>query len=275
MKRILFTLFALFVTVNLAHGQAWYYAGVDSYVAFDIPTTWPYDSSGVNLSKYNIQAYIVRGYEGTVSCPDSFGNGGEYLVRWPIKWNRGDGHHLINRTSNTGIMERQLTCGNEMVLSFSIDENANTGHNRSLLLRLLQENPSNDSWKEAYINFHLVDSADDLPEDASSGSGPLPLFRKSTVSSEKELPNAISLKQNYPNPFNPQTTITYQIDSPQHVRLDVFNAQGQRIQTLVDGVRAVGEYSIRFDAGGLPSGLYAYRLQTSGETRVRKMMLVR
>ncbi len=79
MKRILFTIITLFATVNLAHGQsqAWYYAGVDSLVAFDIREIDPRDSLGHNLSQIYIKAYLVRGFEGTVSCPDSFGNGGE------------------------------------------------------------------------------------------------------------------------------------------------------------------------------------------------------
>ncbi len=101
--------------------------------------------------------------------------------------------------------------------------------------------------------------------------------KDSSTSSEapQELPSAIFLDQNYPNPFNPQTTITYQIDSPQHVRLDVFNAQGQRIQTLVDGMQATGGHSVRFNASGLPSGIYVYRVQAGGEILTRKMILVR
>lgn len=99
-----------------------------------------------------------------------------------------------------------------------------------------------------------------------------------SVSSQRqpqELPNAISLEQNYPNPFNPQTTITYQIDTPQHVRLDVFNAQGQRIYTLMDGVQATGSHSIRFNAASLPSGVYMHRIYTETDAHMKKMLLVR
>ena len=232
MKRILFTLIALFATVgftvNLAHGQDqnWYYAGVDSLVAFDTQSKWDADSSGHNLSKLSIKAYIVKGYEGSLSCPDSFGNGGEYLVRFPTEWNARSNESGVFSYQNTGIVVDALTCGTETIINFSITENATQTDDQSLILRLYQKNPSADSWFIARVFFILVDSYEDLPENVSFGSGSLPLFRLSTVSSEKELPSTISLEQNYPNPFNPQTTITYQIDRPQHVRIDVFNGTG-------------------------------------------------
>ena len=97
----------------------------------------------------------------------------------------------------------------------------------------------------------------------------------SIESPEGELPDAFALGQNYPNPFNPSTAIEYEIPTPQHVRLEVFDATGRSIGVLVDGVRPAGTHSVRFDADNLPSGLYVYRLQANGETLTRKMTLLR
>ncbi len=97
----------------------------------------------------------------------------------------------------------------------------------------------------------------------------------SIESPEGELPKAFALSQNYPNPFNPSTAIEYELPTPQHVRLEVFDATGRSVGVLVDGIRPAGTHSVRFDADNLPSGLYVYRLQANGETRTRKMTLLR
>lgn len=81
--------------------------------------------------------------------------------------------------------------------------------------------------------------------------------------------------QNYPNPFNPSTIINYQVPSAGHVTLDVFDTSGRLIATLSDGFRQTGSYRVRFDADGLGSGLYLYRLRTPDGTLTRKMMLLR
>ncbi len=91
----------------------------------------------------------------------------------------------------------------------------------------------------------------------------------------EEIPEAFALGQNYPNPFNPSTAIEYELPAPQHVRLEVFDATGRSVGVLVDGMRPAGTHTVRFGADNLPSGLYVYRLQANGETRTRKMTLLR
>jgi hypothetical protein len=74
-------------------------------------------------------------------------------------------------------------------------------------------------------------------------------------------PVTFSLGQNYPNPFNPSTTIRYGLPQRSHVELTVFNTLGQQVAALVQGEEDAGYHEVRFDAGGLSSGVYFYRLQ--------------
>ncbi|MXW63641.1 MAG: T9SS type A sorting domain-containing protein [Bacteroidetes bacterium SB0662_bin_6] len=85
----------------------------------------------------------------------------------------------------------------------------------------------------------------------------------------------VRLGQNYPNPFNPSTEILYELFSPGHVRLEVFDMTGRSVGVLSDGVRPAGQHTERFDASGLPTGMYVYRLTTGVETLTRIMTLVR
>jgi hypothetical protein len=84
-----------------------------------------------------------------------------------------------------------------------------------------------------------------------------------------------ALRQNYPNPFNPSTSITFDLVESGNVSLRVFNMIGQEVATLVNGNLNSGRHTVSFDATGLPSGLYLYRLETNGFTDQKKMLLMK
>jgi hypothetical protein len=100
---------------------------------------------------------------------------------------------------------------------------------------------------------------------------------------EEPLPTAYALEQNYPNPFNPSTEIRFALPKEIRVKLEIYNALGERIAKLVDETRQAGYYSEQFNAAGLASGLYLYRLQAgdpsagSGQSFVetKKLLLLR
>jgi len=89
------------------------------------------------------------------------------------------------------------------------------------------------------------------------------------------LPAAYGLGQNYPNPFNPATTISYQLPERTFVRLSVYDVMGRQVASLVDGEKPAGEYSVQWDALGMPTGVYFYRIQAGGFTQTKQLLLVR
>jgi hypothetical protein len=95
------------------------------------------------------------------------------------------------------------------------------------------------------------------------------------VETAGELPSGFALLQNYPNPFNPSTTIRYGLPSRSHVTLTVFNTLGQRVATLVEGEQEAGYHEAVFDASGLASSVYLYRLQAGNQVESRKMILMK
>jgi hypothetical protein len=93
-------------------------------------------------------------------------------------------------------------------------------------------------------------------------------------------PTRLALSQNYPNPFNPETTISYSVDMPSNVSLEVYNVKGQLIKTLYNGHKAVGNHSVVWNGrdnanNEVASGLYFYKLSTENRTEMRKMLLVK
>jgi hypothetical protein len=83
------------------------------------------------------------------------------------------------------------------------------------------------------------------------------------------------LYNNYPNPFNPVTSIKFDVPKKTFVNIEVFNAIGQRVSQLVNMDLPAGKYNIDWDASAYPSGIYFYRIVTSGFTDTRKMVLVK
>jgi hypothetical protein len=89
------------------------------------------------------------------------------------------------------------------------------------------------------------------------------------------LPRMYSISQNYPNPFNPTTTIRYALPHRSRVSLIVYNTLGQQVATLVNGEVEAGYREVTFNANGLASGVYFYRLQAGDYTKTRKLCIIR
>ncbi|RMD88645.1 MAG: T9SS C-terminal target domain-containing protein [Calditrichaeota bacterium] len=89
------------------------------------------------------------------------------------------------------------------------------------------------------------------------------------------IPTEFRLDQNYPNPFNPSTTIRFALPKRSHVSLKLYDLLGREVATLVDEEHEPGEYKVVFEAHGLPSGVYFYRIEAEGFVKTRKLMLLK
>jgi hypothetical protein len=85
----------------------------------------------------------------------------------------------------------------------------------------------------------------------------------------------VKLGNNYPNPFNNQTIIPFVVPEADRVRIDIYNAAGARVQTILDQDMQVGYFEVPFDASQLSSGVYFYRMTTGGTIRTEKMLLLK
>jgi len=111
------------------------------------------------------------------------------------------------------------------------------------------------------------------------------------VSLSNEIPTGFKLEQNYPNPFNPTTKIRFYLPStlsfprPSNVfgqgsggnpvKLTIYDILGKEIQTLVNKNLSAGTYEVTFDAGGLNSGIYFYRLTTNNYSETKRMLMLK
>jgi hypothetical protein len=89
------------------------------------------------------------------------------------------------------------------------------------------------------------------------------------------IPEQYSLFQNYPNPFNPTTNIKFDIVKNGNVKVVVYNALGKAVSTLLDNTLTPGSYEVNFNAAGMASGIYYYRITTKEFSNVKKMLLIK
>lgn len=104
---------------------------------------------------------------------------------------------------------------------------------------------------------------------------PIDIPSLSVEMTDRSTPEAFRLAQNYPNPFNPSTKIEFQLPSSGIAELKVFDVRGKEVATIVDRHLDAGTYTATFDASGLSSGVYFYRLSSGDGRQTRKMILMR
>ncbi len=92
---------------------------------------------------------------------------------------------------------------------------------------------------------------------------------------EDYLPLQFHLEQNFPNPFNPVTQIRFSIPEENDVTLTIYDILGRMVSVLINDVLQPGEYTVSFEAGKLPSGVYIYRLQSGLQVSQKRMILLK
>jgi len=93
------------------------------------------------------------------------------------------------------------------------------------------------------------------------------------INKNEKIADEFVLHQNYPNPFNPETEITFSIPATELVTLKVYNLLGQEVQTLIDEVKPLGTYNIKWNAENKSSGIYFYQLKSSSHVQTKRMII--
>ena len=137
--------------------------------------------------------------------------------------------------------------------------------------------------RTAYTITFLIHEGQPVPEGLIDPATPQVDYMGTTLDADgglSALPTEITLEQNQPNPFNPATRIRFAVPQRTAVRLDIYNAAGQLIVTLIDDLVEAGEHAVVWDgrdANGTPaaSGVYIYRLQADMVVNSKKMLLLK
>ena len=100
-------------------------------------------------------------------------------------------------------------------------------------------------------------------------------IKTNSVGKNNILPLEYQLNQNYPNPFNSKTNIKYQIPNTGIVKIIIYDLLGREVKTLVNEYKQPGTYQVSFNAEGLSSGIYFYRMRSGDFTETKKLVLIK
>ncbi|MFA5834090.1 MAG: T9SS type A sorting domain-containing protein [Bacteroidota bacterium] len=143
---------------------------------------------------------------------------------------------------------------------------------KKIIYKYVKVTPAGDVWPS---------SPDRVADNLTGPTTMLPLVwfnNDSTltgINSEESIVLKYELNQNYPNPFNPSTTIKYSIENSGMVSLKVFNLLGQQVATLVNQELEAGHHTAIFNATGLSSGVYFYKIEAGTFSSLKKMVILK
>jgi hypothetical protein len=83
------------------------------------------------------------------------------------------------------------------------------------------------------------------------------------------------LAQNYPNPFNPVTKIRFFLPDAGNVSVTVYDILGKQIALLLDKELQPGMHECEFNASGIPSGVYFYKITAGNFNEIKKMQVMK
>jgi hypothetical protein len=243
------------------------------------------NDGGNSVQQTSDSGYIVAGYT------ESFGvgSGDVYLVKTNSSgdtlWTRTYGGASYDR----GYSVQQTSDGGYIVAGSSNFVGATPGD-----VYLIKTKSSGDTlWTRAYggasydRGYSVQQTSDGgyifAGETYSFGAGAYDVYLIKTLGDgtlsvqdyRTVMPAEFALLQNYPNPFNPATVIRYQIPVRSKVTVKVCDLLGRNVATLVDEVQEAGDRSVEWDASGMSSGVYFYRLQAGVVTQSKKLILLR
>ena len=268
--------------------SAYFFNGQNSYI--QIPSSSSLNFQNSITINFGMKVGTLYSREQYVLSQGSYDNRlkisiiPDQSLRWTIKTNSAKNGGIIDLDSETKIVQDSLY--NVTVLysgsDYEIYINGNLDAFSSWSGQLLQTsipltigqmlpNDNNYNFRGVLDDIRIYNYA--LPVSEIESLANISTYVNDSKNSH--LPDTDMLYQNYPNPFNPETAIGYQLSADSYVTLKVYDILGNLVKTLVNQYQTKGEYSLSFNASGIASGIYFYRLKAGNYSAIRKMILLK
>jgi photosystem II stability/assembly factor-like uncharacterized protein len=174
-----------------------------------------------------------------------------------------------------GLMVSRIS-NEESLAEIGLTQTQGVGATRGVVLNLVFDAPSKDPLWVEVSNV----TGNDEHGNAVNLSGSVFRSDAEGAPGSSSIPTENALLQNYPNPFNPATSIRFQLSDASMVSIKMFDILGREVVTLVNEERAAGSYTVRWDATGVPSGIYCCRLAVRNQAgqvfmQTRRMTFVK
>jgi hypothetical protein len=177
----------------------------------------------------------------------------------------------VDYTSGPPVLNWVNPSGDYEYISIYAGQDSNFVPDLGSRIALLNGTTFTDTDRPGWGTYYKL-SAVDADWHESSTDGP---DIKTSVEDDSPALTRTELHQNHPNPFNPTTTIEFSLSNAGPAAIEVYDVGGRRVATILDEFKQAGPHSITFNASGLTSGVYFYRLRTNDFERTRKMVILK
>lgn len=236
------------------------------------------------------QPVIIKTTNGGVNwisqtSPLPFALRGIFTIDQNNSFSAGNDNVLI-RTTNGGTNWNSITLPGSRYLRDVYFINSSLGYVCGNTGYIIRTTDGGTTWDTtASLTSRYLEAIHFLNENTGSAVGHAGTILKYTfltvAMNLNEVVKDFELSQNFPNPFNPSTVLKYELGIEARVTLKVFDLRGNEIKTLVSMKQQPGSYSVTFNKGDLPSGVYFYRLTVNQEdgtirfSESKQMMLIK
>ncbi len=226
-------------------------------------TQWPYLDV---LQSLNNDGKTVRGAIGDVNIPNSaslqiFNS----LSEFADVHDHGAASDILLHHKTAIIDPYEPGSGSGQVITGSMNWSRNGNENsdeNTIIIR--DDHIANLYYQEFAARYYEAGGTADLTITSATGDP-----------EENAVPEVLTLNQNYPNPFNPTTRISFELPEAGRVTLQVYDVTGRLVSSILDGIdKSAGHHEVSFDAEGLSSGLYLYRISVDGHPAAAKTMML-
>jgi hypothetical protein len=247
-------------------GSSWLLTGFRSGIA-----------NGFAFSKPSSTVYLAS--SGGISFPKGIFKSTDAGMAWS---NIGDGMPGIRSNVNC-IVTRRKTHPEDIYIGAN---NFVSNHSDSgAIYGVFRSTDGGDSWYSFGLDSIRIQVLSISPNENTLYAGVLfpnygkraGIYKRNLVTDVRESGGdayEFRIGQNYPNPFNPTTQITYSVTRASNVTLKVFDVLGREIAVLVNERKQAGEYKVSWNAEGVPSGVFFYRIVAGEFTQTKKMLVI-
>jgi peptidoglycan/xylan/chitin deacetylase (PgdA/CDA1 family) len=183
-------------------------------------------------------------------------------------------YHKEKRCAN---LSGQAADAQKWILNLS-DNLPDSVYYQPLTIRLKKPSWKISSIVQNNVTLSVMDDGDTIQFNAIPDLGNIIIYKASSTGIFNGLSCAgscVVLDQNYPNPSEEYTVISYSIESPSHVKLEIYNPDNLSVNMIKDEYQKSGNYEIKVNTATMPGGIYLYRLTTDAYTEVKRMVVVK
>jgi hypothetical protein len=261
-----------------------------------VSTSLPANSQVKKLSLYGTTVFAALRYSGVYKTTDNGNNWIPANIGFPpstmnintvissgnLLFAGGTGLYVSSNGGNQWVLDTAgLPLNTYFQTLFAIGNSVYTGSNGSGIYKQTYNGTTLSSWTSFSVGFYPRTDVRDIIYKSPNlyagiwgqGVWRTPITGIENISSVT--PDKFSLHQNYPNPFNPVTNISFDISKSGNVKLIIYDISGKEIAVLLNDILTPGSYKINWDASGLSSGVYFYKLQSGDFSEIKKMTLIK